>query len=76
MLDLIPVRELFKKNYAGIYFNYIDTMEVGYFLITNLCIGFIIFIMFKLYIHVCNNMKCMQGPNENQFRLFGLTLGK
>ena len=29
-----------------------------------------------LVIHVCNYIKCMQGPNENQCQLFGLTLGK
>ena len=26
--------------------------------------------------HVCNNMKCMQGPNKNHSKLFGVTLGK
>ena len=47
---------------------------------------FLIYVMFGRFdcIVLClyctymffNNMKCMQGPNENQFQLFGLALGK
>ena len=41
-----------------------------------ICVMFVQFHCIIVHTCLCNNMESMQGLNENQFQLFGLTLGK